>query len=188
MSAELESDHLLQQIEFGDYDSQPRNMPTRISFLSRLALFAGVAVLVGQPAYSGAQEPSTATIQLIAAPSPMPGDVKAKAQSIAYESLAREPNRYVGTTVTFTGKVIQVQESGRSATYRVSVTKGPYGTWKDTIYVEYRRSSDTEPRILNGDIVRLYGEFKGLKSYKAVRGQQVTIPRVVASIVEREAS
>lgn len=119
LSAELDSDHLLRQIELGYYDSQPRNKPSlgpRISFLSRLAVFAGVAVLVGQSAYSGEQEPFTATTVLVAASSPTPDDVKAKAQSIAYESLAREPNKYVGTTVTFVGKVIQVQESGRSAT------------------------------------------------------------------------
>jgi len=65
----------------------------------------------------------------------------------------------------------------------VDVTKGPYG-WNDTIWVEYRRSSDTEPRILEGDIIRLYGDFKGLKSYKAIMGQTVTLPRVVASVIE----
>jgi hypothetical protein len=132
--------------------------------------------------------PSTTTTAEAPASPATPDEVKAKAQTIAYESLAREPSKYTGTTVTFTGKVIQVQESGRSVTLRVDVTKGPFGSWSDTIYVEYRRTSDTEPRILEGDIIRLYGDFKGLKSYKAIMGQTITIPRVVAGVVERETS
>ena len=69
-----------------------------------------------------------------------------------------------------------------------SFANAAHGIWKDTIFVEYRRSSDTEPRILEGDIIRLYGDFKGLKSYKAVLGQTITVPRVVASVIERQPS
>jgi len=131
---------------------------------------------------------ATPTAEATASAPVTPDDVKAKAQSIAFDSLAREPSKYAGTPVTFTGKVIQAQDNSRYAAYRVDVNKGEYGIWKDTIFVDYRRSSDTEPRILEGDIVRLYGNFKGLKSYKAIMGQTVTLPHVVASIVERETS
>jgi len=114
-----------------------------------------------------------------------PADVKAKAQTVAFESLAREPSKYTGTTVMFTGKVIQaLDQGGLYGNYRVDVTQGDYGTWKDTIFVEYRRRSDTEPRILEGDIIRLYGAFKGLTSYKSIFGGTITLPRVVASVIE----
>jgi hypothetical protein len=88
--------------------------------------------------------------------------------------------------VTFVGEVIQVLEDGLDVDLRVDVTKGPSGVWKDTIYVQYRRSSNSEPRILEGDTIRLSGDFKGLKSYEAILGQTITIPHVVASAVEPE--
>jgi len=128
--------------------------------------------------------PSTKPTANVPAASSTPDEVKAKAQTIAFDSLSREPSKYIGTTVKFTGKVIQVQESGRYVALRVDVNKGSSYAWDDTIYVEYRRGSDTEPRILQGDIIRLYGEFKGLKTYKAIMGNSITLPRVVASVIE----
>jgi hypothetical protein len=62
---------------------------------------------------------------------------------------------------------------------RVNVSRGKYDSWNDTIYVEYRANSGSEPRILVGDIIGLWGEFVGIKSYTAVLGQTIQIPYVV---------
>lgn len=114
--------------------------------------------------------------------------VKAKSAIVSYELLARSPTTYTGQLVTFRGQVIQVLQNGLDYTLRVNVSRvsrGTYDRWQDTIYVDYRAGSAAEPRILNDDVVQLWGEYVGIASYKAVLGQTVQIPRVVARAVDR---
>ena len=85
---------------------------------------------------------------------------------------------------TFKGKVIQVQESGKRVVLRVNVTQGEYGLWEDTIYVDYQRKTDTESRVLEEDIITLYGEIKGIKDYTAVFGNQISIPHLIAEYID----
>lgn len=101
---------------------------------------------------------------------------------IKYEDLARQPEEHKGKKVTFTGKVVQVMESGKNVTLRVNVTKGEYDIWTDNVYVDYKYS-EGESRILENDIITLYGEFKGIKSYTAVLGNKVSIPHVAAKYI-----
>jgi hypothetical protein len=75
-------------------------------------------------------------------------------------------------------------ESGSDLTLRVNVTENRFG-WSDTILVNYRRHSPSEDRILNNDVISLWGEYRGIISYKAIFGQTIQIPHVVAAIVER---
>ena len=65
-------------------------------------------------------------------------------------------------------------------TLRVNVAKGEYGFWDDAVYVTY-----TGERLLEDDIIALYGKVKGRKTYAAVLGNQITIPKVEALLVER---
>ena len=111
-------------------------------------------------------------------------EVKAQAGEIGYDLLARAPTQYAGRLVTFQGQVIQTTQEGLSYTLRVNVTRGKYDIWKDTIWVDYRAGSGSEPRILEKDIITLWGEFVGIKSYKAVLGQTIQIPYVVARAVQ----
>ena len=113
-----------------------------------------------------------------------PQEVRVKATTVPYESLARTPATFQGQIVTFRGKVIQVTQSGANYVMRVNVNRGKYDTWTDTIYVNYQAASQAEPRILQGDIIQLWGEFVGIKSYTAVLGQTIQIPQVVARAVE----
>lgn len=110
-------------------------------------------------------------------------EYKAQCGSIAYKDIARNPTDYEGKLAVFRGKVIQVQEIGKSVVLRINVTQGNYGLWDDTIYVDYRRKSDTESRILEDDIVTLYGEIKGIKSYTSVLGNQISIPHIKAEYI-----
>ena len=111
-------------------------------------------------------------------------EYKASCNIVPYVNIARNPNDYVGQKAVFNGKVIQVQENGNKVVLRVSVTKGEYGMWDDTIYVDYQRKEDNESRILEEDIVTIYGEIKGIKEYTAVFGNQISIPHLVAEYIE----
>lgn len=103
---------------------------------------------------------------------------KNKCKTIPYKKLARTPDKYEGKKVKFTGKIIQVLEDGDDAYYRIDVTKGKYGIWDDTVYVEYSGNSDK--RFLEDDIVTFYGKSEGLHTYETIFGASVTIPSVSA--------
>ena len=49
----------------------------------------------------------------------------------------------------------------------------------DELYVDYNGN-----RLLEGDIVDLWGNFVGLKSYTAILGNDITIPEINALHVE----
>lgn len=92
-----------------------------------------------------------------------------------YDQVARTPDAYAGWTLSFSGKVVQAIQDGRDTVLRIAFP--PNG--RDIIWVEYR-ASPSEPRILEGDIVDVRGQFAGIKSYKAVGGNTIQIPHVIA--------
>lgn len=99
-----------------------------------------------------------------------------------YTELARDPDTYVGKNVKFVGEVIQVSEGSGSTIMRVNVTKGKYG-WDDTMYVTYTPKSG-EPRILEDDIIAIYGEMQPIKTYTTVMGADVSIPAIDAKYID----
>ena len=100
----------------------------------------------------------------------------------SYTELARDPNTYVGKNAKFTGKVIPVSEGLGSTVMRVDVTQGKY-SWDDTLYVTYT-PKDGESRILEDDIITIYGEMQPLKTYTTVMGASVSIPAIDAKYIE----
>ena len=99
-----------------------------------------------------------------------------------YETIARDPDLYEGTYGKYTGEVIQVLESGSYVELRVNITEGKY-SYSDTIYVTYTMK-DGESRILEDDIITIYGVNEGLYSYTSIFGATVTLPLVKAEYIE----
>ena len=109
---------------------------------------------------------------------------KAGCEEYNYKEIARNPEKYNGKRIKFTGEVIQVQEGLlNSVTLRVNVTKNKYDFYEDTIYCTYTYSKN-ESKILEDDIITLYGECKGDTTYTSVLGQSITIPKVEIRYVE----
>jgi Zn finger protein HypA/HybF involved in hydrogenase expression len=108
-------------------------------------------------------------------------EIRSQAQSIPFASLMRNPATYKNTIVTFRGKIVQVQNIyGDSYILRIATKNQEYlGYFDDVIYVDY-----TGERLLEGDIVDVWGKSVGLKSYAAVLGNEVTIPEINALHVE----
>ena len=110
----------------------------------------------------------------------------ASCQDFSYEDIARNPNNYKGKNAKFNGKVIQVQEGLlNSVTLRVDVTQGEYGIWDDTVYVNYKYKDDNESKILEDDIITMYGTIDGLKTYTTIFGGEVTIPEMTVKYITR---
>lgn len=109
---------------------------------------------------------------------------KSECQSFKYKSVARKPNDYKSKKAKFTGQVSQIEENWGSDVILLSVTKGEYDTWSDNIYVEYTPKSKDESRILENDIITVYGELNGIKTYTTVLGNSVSIPYFTAQYVD----
>ena len=66
---------------------------------------------------------------------------------------------------------------------RVNITKDEYGWYEDTVYIIYY-PEDGEDKILEDDIVTVYGTAEGEYSYTSVLGAYITIPKILAEYVE----
>lgn len=109
-------------------------------------------------------------------------DYKTTCQTYTYDQISRNPETYKGQKVHFTGEVIQVLEYSTSVELRVNITKDKYGYYDDTVYIIYN-NLDMNNRILEGDIIDIYGELDGLESYVSTLGATITIPRVIAKYI-----
>lgn len=107
---------------------------------------------------------------------------KSECKKYSYDKIARTPDDYMLEQLYFRGEVIQVLEDGNAVQLRVNVTNTGY-YWTDTIFVQYTRSAG-EPRILEDDIIKIYGYGAGTVTYESVLGAQITIPAVIAQYIE----
>ncbi len=114
---------------------------------------------------------------------------KSSCESYTFQEIARAPDQYKGKLAKFTGEVIQVQQDSLLGilfyTLRVNVTKtGEYYTYyTDTIYVTYTATAD-DPRILEDDIITMYGVLEGEETYTTIFGASVTIPSFSAEYID----
>lgn len=108
----------------------------------------------------------------------------ASCQAVDYESIARNPDTWKGQNITVTGKVVQVQESSSGNTYRVSIGQTAYGNWDSSSTIMAQTTSSYKGgRILEDDIVTLYGTSAGLYTYKTVLGASQTVPLMSAEYI-----
>ena len=108
-------------------------------------------------------------------------EFKDDCEAYTFDQIARNPDNFKGTNVKLTGEVIQVVYSSNYVTLRVNITeKGTYTTYyTDTIYVTYYPSAG-EDKILEDDIITLYGTSLGDYTYTSVLGAPVNLPWIHA--------
>lgn len=105
-------------------------------------------------------------------------------ETIDYKTLSRNPDKYKGDHFKFTGEVIQVLDSDswfdNATTLRINVTKvdSEYiDMWEDTIVCTVT-IPEGQDRILEDDIITIYGDCYGLYTYTSIFGQKISIPRI----------
>ena len=145
---------------------------------------------ISEPIILAAGETSTVTIEYknqtvsieIKCITPTIDDYKQNAVNVGYEDLLRNPGDYEGTDIMFKAQIMQVMEAeiyDLNVQYLVKVTQGEYGFWEDIVYVDYTRK-EGESRLLEDDIITIYGVYKGLYSYETVNGASNTVPLISA--------
>lgn len=107
-------------------------------------------------------------------------EIKTNALHVSYNELMRHNENYIGKIVHFRGKVVQVLEKYQdNYILRVATKLERYGYYGNVIWVNYQGE-----RLLEDDIIDIYGKVKGLRTYLTVLGSEVTIPEITALYVE----
>lgn len=107
-------------------------------------------------------------------------EFKDSCNAYTYEQLARNPAEMIGTRVKLVGEVIQTMYDGNIVQLRVNITK-ENGYYSDTVYVRYIIGGD---RILEDDIITIYGTAMGEVSYTSILGAEITLPYIEAEYVD----
>lgn len=109
------------------------------------------------------------------------GNIKSKAvQGPDYKELIKNPNKYIGEKVIYTGKVIEIQEDRKgNGIIRLDVGKDIFSD--EIIFITYNQSTD----VFEGDTVTVYGILSGSYTYVSQANYNITIPSLGAGIVEK---
>ncbi|HHV61110.1 MAG TPA: hypothetical protein GXX51_00490 [Firmicutes bacterium] len=109
-----------------------------------------------------------------------PDEFKNSCITLAFDELARHTEAHIGKHIYLRGKVLQAEELwGNNMVLRVAMTEDKYGLWTDAVWVNYTRGE----RVLEDDIVKIWGIVKGRKTYKAILGNYVTVPEIDAKFL-----
>lgn len=108
-------------------------------------------------------------------------DFKKQCKKISYEKLAREPDAHNGEYIKIHGQVIQVLEEDNSVTLRVATKDSGYGNYYDDVVLVYYEYGDQDKKILEDDMITLWGKYGGTYTYETTMGGNVTVPMMYAS-------
>lgn len=160
--------------------SDLRRWSYRHQFLSVLIIIGAVIItliFLGNVFKGSTSIPSTST------PSTFPNkqlslsfeETKTKAiKNLAYDKLFRNNEKYVGEIVYYRGEVSQaIEGKGDNYVLRIFITKGEYGFWDNDIFANYKGT-----RVLEDDIVDIWGQVKGVRKYTTVLGATRSIPEI----------
>jgi hypothetical protein len=142
-------------------------------------------VVPPQPTEAAFAEP-TPTPELTPEPTPIKTvdpavaerDFKKSCKKLDYNAYARNPDKYGMQSVYFTGEVVQVLEDYTDEVQmRIAVNED----YDKMMFVYFTLEGD---RILEDDIVTVYGYTSGLLSYESTMGATITIPSVMAAYID----
>ena len=95
---------------------------------------------------------------------------------ITFNNLARNPDDYMDKKVKFSGEVLQVIEYDDGTEIRLATAQTEYGIYLDDVIYLYIPSENINSRILDGDIITIYGVSKGLFTYTSTADLSITLP------------
>ena len=104
----------------------------------------------------------------------------------SFDELSRNPNSYYDLSknitkvkVKFSGKVLQVVNGFLKNQIRLAVDSD----YDKVILVTY--TEDSNNRILEDDIITVYGYSGGITSYTSVLGASISLPKVNSNLIQR---
>jgi RNA polymerase subunit RPABC4/transcription elongation factor Spt4 len=127
---------------------------------------------------SASTAPSVASVS----PEISEDDYKAECQTVDYKELCRYPEKYEGTKIVVKVKVSQIIDanfSGSEKAWRTYTDNSGYGFYADDEYYMLDKRGGDAVKILEDDIITVYGEFTGLeKITRALTSATDELPRI----------
>lgn len=109
-------------------------------------------------------------------------DYKTECQTVDYKELCRYPEKYEGAKVVVKVKVSQIigaNFSGSEKAWRTYTDNSGYGFYADNEYYMLDKRGGDAVKILDDDIITVYGEFTGLeKITRALTSTTDELPRI----------
>lgn len=97
--------------------------------------------------------------------------------TLPYDEMARNGNNHSGEKLQITGTVIQAMDDDEGgATLRVATQDG----YDDVYMVQVDSSTWQSHRLLEDDVITIYGNVYGLYSYDSTLGGKITVPLLLA--------
>lgn len=94
---------------------------------------------------------------------------------ITYEHLMKNADKYMGQPWSFTGKILQIQESSGKTVALIS--SGPYGTKNIHVLADFTTD------FIEGNQVYVIGNLNGDYSYTSQANYQLSVPEVIAESI-----
>jgi tetratricopeptide (TPR) repeat protein len=141
-------------------------------FVFLIILVVIAAIIAGMSGSSGSSVSATPKIS--------PTEIMSQAQSVSYEELARYPAKYKGKPIYMRGQVSQVLDSFGGVNLRVFTKESDFSAgsyYENDIFVDYPSPKE---RILEKDVITIYGYADGIQEYQTVLGAQRSIPKLKA--------
>lgn len=108
-------------------------------------------------------------------------DIKDSAITIDYKQLEKNKNRDVGKLAKFKGQIVQILEEGDYTVIRLSVAQDSWGWDTNAIlWVEYAGTTE----FVQDDVITVYGRMMGEHSYQSQAGWDISVPSMLAEIIE----
>ena len=125
---------------------------------------------------------STASSVASVVPEVSEDDYKAECQTVDYKELCRYPEKYEGIKIVVKVKVSQIIDanfSGSEKAWRTYTDNSGYGFYADDEYYMLDNRGGDAVKILEDDIITVYGEFTGLeKITRALTSTTDELPRI----------
>lgn len=122
-------------------------------------------------------------------------------KSITYEELLRNPSDYKNSLIEMEGMITQITQTENTKSYHIFTDYSIYNTARATRYWDsgrvrtYWEAEHVEKdyttfdiqgeRLLEDDLVKVYGIFRGLHSYETVQGDSNTVPKIEIRHIEQ---
>lgn len=107
-------------------------------------------------------------------------EAKGYETGITYDNLARRPDDYKDSKVKFTGKVLQVLEGDGYVQIRFAIDRD----YDKVVLCEYNPSI-VDSRILEDDIITIYGVSMGTITYQSAMNVPITVPAILIDRIDQ---
>lgn len=137
---------------------------------------------------SSSVESDPSTSEIPSTPTLSEDEYRAECETVKYKDLCRYPDQYAGKKITITGKVQQIMDANwlsSDKAWRVQTDNDGYGYYLDDEYYAIDKRPSDAIKVLQDDIVVIYGEFTGMTNVtRALTNTTDEIPCIDVAYVD----